>query len=60
MELAAVEDIKFIAKMQKDGLKIDIDNKLNETEIRRNQLIAQQKLKMDEQKLKEKEVEIRR
>jgi hypothetical protein len=40
MELAAVEDIKFIAKMQKDGLKIDIDNKLNETEIRRNQLIA--------------------
>jgi hypothetical protein len=35
---------------------LDINNKLNETEIRRNQLIAQQKLKLDEKKNKEEEV----
>ena len=60
MENQTVEDIKYIQKMTTNNLKLDINNKLNETEVRRNQLVKEQMRKLEELKLKEEEALKRR
>lgn len=60
MDLQSVEDIKYIMRMTTNNLQLDINNKLNETEERRNQLLQEQMRKLEDQKLKEGEVQKRR
>lgn len=60
MDLQSVEDIKYIMRMTTNNLQLDINNKLNETEERRNQLLQEQMRKLEDQKLKEEEVQKRR
>lgn len=60
MDLQSVEDIKYIMRMTTNNLQLDINNKLNETEERRNHLLQEQMKKLEDQKIKEEEVQKRR
>jgi len=60
MDLQGVEDIKYIKKMTTTNLQMDINNKLVETEERRNLKIKEQLKKLDDLKIKEGEVQQRR
>ena len=57
MDLQTVEDIKYIVKMTTTNLEMDIKNKLTETEHRRNSLMQEQMKRLEEQKLKENQVQ---
>ena len=60
MEIENVEDVKYINRMNQNNLILDINNKLNENEERRNMIIKEQMKRLEEQKLKEEEVLKRR
>ena len=60
MDLQGVEDIKYIKKMTTTNLQMDINNKLVETEERRNLKIKEQLKKLDDLKIKEGEDQQRR
>lgn len=55
-DILAVEDIKYIKLMVQENLQMDIKNKLNETEERRNQHFLGLLKKLEEKKVKEEEV----
>ena len=55
-----VEDIKYIKKMNTYNNQLDYNNKLNETEERRNLLIKEKLGKLDDFKQKEEEVHRKR
>ena len=55
-DIQSVEDIKYINKMNYQNLQLDINNKLSETEERRNMFLKEQMKKLEELKQKEEEV----
>ena len=55
-----VEDIKYIMKMNNLNNQLDYNNKLNETEERRNLRIREKLNKLDDFKQKEEEVQRKR
>ena len=60
MDLQSVEDIKYIVRMMQNNLQLDINNKLNETEERRNQIHQELMKKLEDQKSKEQGAQKRR
>jgi len=60
MDLQSVEDIKYIVRMTQNNLQLDINNKLNETEERRNQIHQELMKKLEDQKSKEQGAQKRR
>ena len=60
MDIQSVEDIKYIMRTMQSNLQMDINNKLSETEERRNLLMASLMKKLEEQKVKENEAHKRR
>jgi hypothetical protein len=60
MDLQSVEDIKYIVRITQSNLQLDINNKLNETEERRNQIHQELMKKLEDQKSKEQGAQRRR
>lgn len=48
MEIENVEDVKYINRMNQNNLILDINNKLNENEERRNMIIKEQMKRLED------------
>ena len=59
-EIEKVDETNYIVKMTMNNMKLDINNKMSETQERRNQILEENKRKHHDRHLKEEAAEKRR